>query len=87
MSMSNITQLVNDYFLKGLAGLAVYYLYSVAGDINQIKVTLIEVVKQQAMLEQRVSKNEDKLREHDIKFEHYDDARTEFYKTYRLEKK
>lgn len=83
----NIGSWINEHFMKALWAIVGYFLYSVATNISEINDKLSIVLTNQAVLEQRVTRNEEILKIHSGKFDAYDEARTEFYKTYKLEKK
>lgn len=87
MSQVNIEDFVNRHLVKVLWGIALYFLMQMANDFKEVKLTLQQILINQATIEARLAGLEDSDKKQNVKFDNYDAARTEFYKTYKLELK
>lgn len=87
MSQVNIEDFINKHLVKVLWAIVIYFLMNLSTDFKEVKITLQQLLINQATIENRLGNLETNDKKQDTRLDAADERRENFYRTYKLTKK
>ena len=84
MNQVNIEDFINKHLVKVLWGVVIYFLMNLSNDFKEVKVTLQQLLINQATVDNRLNNLEQNATKTSERLDKFDASVVDFYKVYKL---